>query len=873
MADAAPASASSIPPRPPLLILYGSQTGCAQEVAERIAREARFEHFARVRCTPMDSFDRRLLPSQPLVLFVCSTTGQGEAPDNMRGLYRFLLRRDLPADSLSGVRTAVFGLGDSSYPLFNAIARRLSARLAELGATALLPRGLGDDQADRGVDSELDPWLSALWAAMLVAHPLPPGISVGNYKNQGEPMAKYEVQVLRGEAAREAREKVRAEFEATTAAATASSAVASPHAASSHAASPHAASSSPIAATASSAAAAYTPPLIPMAPFLSGTSAAYTPLPLRVISNRRLTPSSHWQDVREIELEIPSVEEQRRRGAVVTAPPARPAGAAAAATAVAPPLSPAHRAAGVFAHAPGDVLFVHPRNPPPHPAIRAWIERHYDLDYENDWVRIVPMTQWKREQRSQQQQAAMAAAGDREASSNGGNNGTAMDLVMTPRSTDANGGAASDSYPASSHPASAPVALANGAEPDADDEEEPSEYPLLCSVRDLFEQHLDWTGTPRRFFFEQLSHFASSEMEKEKLQELASPEFHADFSRYVTREKRMAAEVLVEFKTAAPRTLGQLVTIVGRMQPRQFSIASCLDAHPQRIQLLVAILEIQTPFKRTRTGVCSEFFRGLDSQAEGGAWVHAWIKRPASGAAGLAFRPPSDPSLPVVLIGPGTGIAAFRAMSEARALWKAEQEQRTFEAEPFAITESEQAAFEAQEAADRSSLLARGGLPESTCSPLPSPSLLPHTPPPYLVLFGNRNRSADFFWRGQWEQLERQERAVEFHAVFSRDEEPTSDAAAADDTQLRSRYVQHVLERDCGLDVARRLARGGVIMVAGSAKGRMTRDVRAAVQRILQRYGTGESAAPPDTDAWTEAQAVEYLKLMDRQRRYAVEAW
>lgn len=44
---------------------------------------------------------------------------QGEAPDNMRRFWRFLLRKSLPPDSLAATRYAVFGLGDSGYPQFN----------------------------------------------------------------------------------------------------------------------------------------------------------------------------------------------------------------------------------------------------------------------------------------------------------------------------------------------------------------------------------------------------------------------------------------------------------------------------------------------------------------------------------------------------------------------------------------------------------------------------------------------------------------------------------------------------------------------------------------------------------------------------------
>lgn len=52
---------------------------------------------------------------QPVVVFVCATTGQGDEPDNMRHFWRFLLRKSLPKDSLAAVRFCVLGLGDSSY--------------------------------------------------------------------------------------------------------------------------------------------------------------------------------------------------------------------------------------------------------------------------------------------------------------------------------------------------------------------------------------------------------------------------------------------------------------------------------------------------------------------------------------------------------------------------------------------------------------------------------------------------------------------------------------------------------------------------------------------------------------------------------------
>jgi sulfite reductase alpha subunit-like flavoprotein len=73
----------------------------------------------------LDEYRIEDLPTETTALFVLSTTGDGEEPDNMRNFWRFLLRKSLPAASLSALRYGIFGLGDSSYPKFNAVARRL----------------------------------------------------------------------------------------------------------------------------------------------------------------------------------------------------------------------------------------------------------------------------------------------------------------------------------------------------------------------------------------------------------------------------------------------------------------------------------------------------------------------------------------------------------------------------------------------------------------------------------------------------------------------------------------------------------------------------------------------------------------------------
>ncbi|KAF6327729.1 NADPH dependent diflavin oxidoreductase 1 [Rhinolophus ferrumequinum] len=140
-------------PSPRLLVLFGSQTGTAEDVSERLGREARRRRLA-CRVQALDSYPVVNLINEPLVIFVCATTGQGDPPDNMKNFWRFIFRKHLPSTSLCQMDFAVLGLGDSSYAKFNFVAKKLHRRLLQLGGTALLPVCLGDEQHELGLPSK-----------------------------------------------------------------------------------------------------------------------------------------------------------------------------------------------------------------------------------------------------------------------------------------------------------------------------------------------------------------------------------------------------------------------------------------------------------------------------------------------------------------------------------------------------------------------------------------------------------------------------------------------------------------------------------------------------------------------------------------------
>lgn len=126
--------------------------------------------------TAMDDYDISSLPMESVVVFICSTTGQGDMPRNALRFWKVLLRRRLPPSLLSSVRFATFGLGDSSYPRFNWAVQKLHKRLLQLGAREFADRGEGDEQHPEGIEPMFETWSTLLVNKLLVLYPLDPGI-------------------------------------------------------------------------------------------------------------------------------------------------------------------------------------------------------------------------------------------------------------------------------------------------------------------------------------------------------------------------------------------------------------------------------------------------------------------------------------------------------------------------------------------------------------------------------------------------------------------------------------------------------------------------------------------------------------------------
>ncbi|MBC2606981.1 assimilatory sulfite reductase (NADPH) flavoprotein subunit [Pelagicoccus albus] len=118
----------------PLTILFGSESGNAEGLADRVKDSASAEGF---KCKVLDMADAKLsdLAQAENLLVLVSTWGEGEPPSRASDFYDAIMAED--AVKLDGVNFSVLGLGDSSYAQFNQMGKEFDKRLEALGGTRI----------------------------------------------------------------------------------------------------------------------------------------------------------------------------------------------------------------------------------------------------------------------------------------------------------------------------------------------------------------------------------------------------------------------------------------------------------------------------------------------------------------------------------------------------------------------------------------------------------------------------------------------------------------------------------------------------------------------------------------------------------------
>lgn len=151
-------------PSPAVTLLWASQTGNAEALAERFAQRLRDAGIT-VELSAMSDFPASKLASTHTLALISSTFGDGDPPDNGEGFWHSLSTAKTRLESL---RFAVLALGDPNYDQFCNHGKQLDQRLLELGATRLLERV----DCDTEFEAPADAWLVRFQQSLNPAKPV-----------------------------------------------------------------------------------------------------------------------------------------------------------------------------------------------------------------------------------------------------------------------------------------------------------------------------------------------------------------------------------------------------------------------------------------------------------------------------------------------------------------------------------------------------------------------------------------------------------------------------------------------------------------------------------------------------------------------------
>jgi len=287
-------------------------------------------------------------------------------------------------------------------------------------------------------------------------------------------------------------------------------------------------------------------------------------------------------------------------------------------------------------------------------------------------------------------------------------------------------------------------------------------FPTPITVRECLTRYLDLTSAPRRSDLKLISSYARQAVDRKALQRLSSKEGKAEYKEKIV-EGRIGLAQLLKLCPSIEIPLEHLIGNICRLQlPRFYTIASCPKVHGDSIHLTVAVTKEQLQDGSFFEGVCSTHIADKRNQS-----LRVFV-RPST------FRLPSSLETPVLMVGPGTGIAPMRALLQ-----------------------------------DRKHQFESSRRKANMCN---------------VLYFGCKREDQDYIYRDELEAYQQDGTLQELHLAFSR-QNPN-----------QKEYVQHLLKQNGASTYNLLEAQGAYVYVCGGVK--MGHDVTETLKEILVSEGS-----------------------------------
>ncbi|NBM59127.1 NADPH-dependent assimilatory sulfite reductase flavoprotein subunit [Proteus sp. G2667] len=144
-----------VPEQETITLLSASQTGNARHLAEQL-RDHLVAHKLNVELYSVGEYKFKQIHKTTTLIIIASTQGEGDPPEEAIAFYKYLHSKK--ASEMKETSYAVFSLGDTSYEHFCKAGKDFDERIAQLGATRLLPRV----DADVEYQAVADEWIKQL---------------------------------------------------------------------------------------------------------------------------------------------------------------------------------------------------------------------------------------------------------------------------------------------------------------------------------------------------------------------------------------------------------------------------------------------------------------------------------------------------------------------------------------------------------------------------------------------------------------------------------------------------------------------------------------------------------------------------------------